>query len=254
MSPSVPAGATVVHIDLGAGFARKSLATQVYETLERAILAGQLPPATRLGEDAIASALSVSRSPVREAVAELERIGLAERLPNRDRRVAVPTEAFIVDVFDVWILLECERLCEASRAADPAAGRRLDELLDQIEALGGKGGRKREGLLVEFHRLLQQDCKNQQLHRVADEWYRYIRWFRSLFFDYHANASEAAAKEHREIARCFGSQDCEGLSAVMRRHIASHREAVLAAWRDTDAAELAASRRTLEFRLEGRLS
>lgn len=242
--------ANVITIDVAGGLVRKSLARQVYEALERAIINGELPPGTRLGEDAIAAAFSVSRSPAREAIAELERISLAERLPNRDRRVAVPTHVFISDVFDVWTLIESERLYEASRSADSAAHARIDALLEEAERFSsGRDADRLRAALRDFHRALQEGCRNRQLHRIADDWYKYVLWFRNLYFDYHTQATDAALNDHRQIVECFKRGDREGLMTVMRRHIESHRDRVLAAWRKSDAAELAASTRTLEFKL-----
>lgn len=236
---------------LSDALSRKSLATQVYENLEQAILEGRLAPGTRLGEDAIADAFAVSRSPAREAIAELERVGLAERLPNRDRRVAVPTERFIVDVFDVWTLLESERLFESSRVASASDLAEIDALLKNLEDGNASTPAERELQLQRFHQLLQVACPNRQLHRIADDWYRYIRWLRKLYVDYHKIVSTTAMKEHREIVRAFRKQDRERLLDVMRRHIRSHRDIVLEAWRKTHGAELAASSRSLPFAIAG---
>ena len=236
---------------LSDALSRKSLATQVYENLELAIIEGRLRPGTRLGEDAIASAFAVSRSPAREAIVELERVGLAEKLPNRDRRVTVPTERFITDVFDVWTLLESERLYESSRAAAPAAIAEIENLLKALDRGTAATPVERERQLQAFHQLLQNACPNQQLHRVADDWYRYIRWLRALYVDYHKIVSTTAMKEHREIVRAFRKQDREKLTAVMRSHIRAHHDVVLEAWKKTQSGALAASARSLPFALEG---
>src|SRR5262249_7860739 len=157
-----------------------------------------------------------------EAIAELERIGLAERLANRDRRVAVPTHVFITDVFDVWTLIESERLYEASRTADAAALARIDTLLEEAERLSSARDADRlRATLRDFHKALQEGCRNRQLHRIADDWYKYILWFRNLYFDYHTQATEAALTDHRQIVEFFKRGDRDGLMTVMRRHIES---------------------------------
>ena len=68
-----------------------SLRDSVFPALRQAILDGRLVAGTRLSENDIARAMRVSRSPVREAIAQLEKEGLAERFPNRG--------AFVADVF-----------------------------------------------------------------------------------------------------------------------------------------------------------
>jgi len=240
----------ILKIDLGGGLVKKSLARQLYEALERAIIHAAIPPATRLAEEAIATAFGVSRSPAREAIVELERIGLAERLPNRDRRVAVPSEAFIRDTFEVWTLMETERLNQASLVADPATLARIDALMAAMESPDSDDPQRLRGLMAEFHAVLQQGCPNRQMHRAADDWYRYILWFRNLYFDYHAEIGDAGISEHRRIVECFRRRDRAGLSVILRRHIESHRDHVLAAWRTSSAPALSASTRTLDFTLE----
>jgi DNA-binding GntR family transcriptional regulator len=212
--------------------ARTSLARQVYDALERAIIVGELKPGTRLSAEAIATAFAVSRSPAREAMVDLERVGLIEQMSNRDRRVTVPTEGFITDVYDVWSLLESERLCEASLVADAAAHTRIDYLLERLEAANDFDDAA--ALLSEFHHALQEGCRNRQLHRVADDWYRYVSWFRHLYVDYLARHSDRALGEHRQIVDCFKRRDTAALTAITRGHIRHHRDLVLAAWRLSD--------------------
>src|SRR5262245_35150447 len=125
----------LLKISFGTGLVRKSLARQVYEILEGNIVQGSIPPGMSLGEEIVAAAFSVSRGPTREAITELERKGLAERLPNRDRRVTVPSEKFIRDTFAAWTILETERLHAASLIADHSLWSQLDEMLAEMCSL-----------------------------------------------------------------------------------------------------------------------
>lgn len=259
MSDSVPApgreaASSSAVIPLGTQLMRKSLSRQLYETLEEAIIEGRLQPGTRLGEDAVAAAFGVSRSPAREAIVELERNGFAERVSTRDRRITVPTAAFITDCFDVWALLESERLYESSRQADDAALRAIDRLLQDMEALHSIGDHAAlERLLPEFHASLQRECRNRQLQRVSADWHKYVRWFRQLYFrnstDREPEATEEALSHHRQIVEAFRRRDREALLRVIRTHIAWQCERVLAGWRASPAPDIASSTRMLEFEL-----
>ncbi len=237
-----------VHIELGEALVRKSLARQIYDAVERAILEGKIPPATRLGEEAVAAAFQVSRSPARETITELERAGLAERLLNRDRRVTVPTEAFIRDTFEVWRLLETERLYAASLAVTPAQLERIRTLLTDMNRLeGSPDSRRLKTAIAKFHASLQEGCPNQQLHRAANDWYKYIQWFRNLYFDYMNEMSAGGVDDHNEIVDCFTRKDRDGIVEVMRHHLERHRDLILSAWRRSSAPVLAASTNTIEF-------
>jgi DNA-binding GntR family transcriptional regulator len=67
---------------------RRSLASDAYEVLLRAIVAGELAPGERIRDRDLAEQLSVSRMPVREALKRLEDEGLVETVPNLETRVA----------------------------------------------------------------------------------------------------------------------------------------------------------------------
>lgn len=71
------------------------LADQIYERLGAAILDGRFAPGERLKDHDLAIALGVSRTPVREALQRLERIGLVEVAASRYTRVTMPTEEFV---------------------------------------------------------------------------------------------------------------------------------------------------------------
>ena len=243
---------------LAGGLVRKSLSRQVYETLEQAIIDGRIAPGSRLGEDALAGAFSVSRSPAREAIVELERIGFAERVAVRDRRVTVPTAAFIVDVFEVWALLESERLHEASRNATDASLRELDRIVETLEGLHRARDREAlDRLMPAFHAALQDGCRNRQLQRVAGDWHKYVCWVRNLYFDAAVRSSdpveaaERAMEDHRQIVAAFRRRDREALLEVTRRHIEWQRDRIIAGWRASSAAELASSSRTVDFAIAG---
>ena len=243
---------TITKMNLGNGLMRKSLSRQLYESLEEAIIEARLAPGTRLGEDAIAAAYSVSRSPAREAIVELERNGLAERVSPRDRRVTMPTAAYISDTFNVWALLESERLHEASCHADDATLRGIDRLYQEMAARQRAGDHAGvEALLPEFHQSLQRPCRNLQLQRVSVDWHRYVRWLRQLYFNYdhdaHIEMATEALTDHRAIVEAFRRRDREALLRVLRKHISWQCEQVLAGWRVSPAADISASSRLLEF-------
>ncbi|MBC7238582.1 MAG: GntR family transcriptional regulator, partial [Chloroflexi bacterium] len=60
---------------------RSLLSAQVVREIRRAILSGALPPGARVVEAEIAQQMGISRSPVREAMVQLEHEGLITRHP-----------------------------------------------------------------------------------------------------------------------------------------------------------------------------
>jgi DNA-binding GntR family transcriptional regulator len=97
-----------------------SLRDSVLPALRRAILDGRLAAGTRLSENEISRAMHVSRSPVREAIAQLEKEGLAKRYPNRGAFVAdVYSGRAICELASVRNILECFAIAQAAPMVQP---------------------------------------------------------------------------------------------------------------------------------------
>ena len=213
-----------IEKNLGERVQRKNLTEQLYEILERQIISGKILPGTKLSEENVADAFGVSRSPAREAITELERIGLAARAGARDRMVAMPTEDLIRETFEVWWILDAGRTYLASLQATPEEHKRLYELLDEIDASQSKGDEAgRAKLMEEFHQLLYGGCKNEQLLRILHDYGKYIRWFKELYFK-RLDKSEASRMEHRQMVDHYVNKDLLGLTAVIRKHILRQRD------------------------------
>jgi DNA-binding GntR family transcriptional regulator len=78
---------------------RKLLRDTVQDKIRDAIMDGTLEPGERLNDDDLIAWLGVSRTPIREALAELARAGLIEMAPNRYTRVASPTRDELLDAY-----------------------------------------------------------------------------------------------------------------------------------------------------------
>lgn len=109
-----------------------NLSTAVYERIGAAILDGRLPDGARLRDSEIAAALHVSRTPVREALQRLVRIGLVEVVASRFTRVTTPTPALAEQTLEytgyqagLAMRMSLERMTEADLA-------RTLELIDEM--------------------------------------------------------------------------------------------------------------------------
>jgi DNA-binding GntR family transcriptional regulator len=210
---------------------RKSLRQQIYEAIEHQIINCELLPGSRLAEELIAKEFGVSRSPVREALSDLERTGYVERSSSRDRRVIAISERYIADIYAVWTLLECERLYQVSLVANSEVVTRLDELLRLMSK-----AKDTSSLLPEFHDLLQQGCTNKHLELLCTDHRRFIVWLQNLFFEYPMSAERKALEDHKKIVERFKFKDREGLRDVVASHLAWQRDMVIASWRKQQAA------------------
>ena len=160
---------------------RKNLNQQVYDQLERQIISGQLSPGSRLSEGEVAAVFGVSRSPVREAILELERVGFATRVGPRARIVSQPTEEKIRDFFETWWILDVGRTYQSSLMAKKSDHLRLLEVIGELEyAVDAKNGQRISQLTEEFHGILYGSAENRVLDRIAAENRKYLEWLTHL--------------------------------------------------------------------------
>jgi len=116
-----------------------SAAQRIELELRRAIVTLELPPGTRLSEEAIAARLGVSRQPVREALIALAKTRLVEVMPQRGTRVAKISVAKMAEARFVREAIETAVVRRAAEAFGERARQRIDDLLDLQEKVAGRG-------------------------------------------------------------------------------------------------------------------
>ena len=114
---------------------RQNRADQLRDLIEEDIASGRLPPGSRLEESALAERFNVSRTPVREALAQLASAGLVEMRPRQGAVVAVLSLDNIIEMFEVMADLEalCAELC--ARRMTPEEQARLQAAHERCAAV-----------------------------------------------------------------------------------------------------------------------
>jgi len=84
-------------------FHRKVFREEIRNAIKEAIFTGQLEPGSRIIETFWAKELGVSQAPVREAIRDLEAVGLVETVPFKGSRVSTMSEKQISDNYSVRI-------------------------------------------------------------------------------------------------------------------------------------------------------
>jgi len=134
---------------------RRTLA--VLELRDR-VLGGVLPAGERLYEVSLAEELGISRTPVREALAQLEREGLLERVRSGGYAVRTFTFDDVADAIELRGVLEgTAARFAAERGADGAGMRRIWQVLAALDLAVSDDGidfDAYESLNAEFHSLL----------------------------------------------------------------------------------------------------
>lgn len=113
----------------------ETLADQAYLQIRSSIVAGELAPGEKVTERGMAQRLSISPTPVREALRRLELDGLIERIGPRTVLVAAIRDAAIDDLAEVEVGLRGLVARFAAKHATAEQLARLDEILDRADDL-----------------------------------------------------------------------------------------------------------------------
>ncbi|WP_425836250.1 GntR family transcriptional regulator [Streptomyces fractus] len=196
------------------------LADRAYEELKGAVLANRLRPGDALSVPALAAQLSISRSPVREAVQRLIHDGLATHVPHKGAVVAT------VDVEDVRQLYVVREVMEglaarlATERLDASRVAELRELLERHEREVGTGVDERTHIEMDmaYHRMIREVADNPHLTAALDT----IQGRAHLALHQLWRGQEAprlAVAEHRRIFEAMTSGDPDAADLAARDHI-----------------------------------
>ncbi|MFL1427280.1 MULTISPECIES: GntR family transcriptional regulator [unclassified Nocardiopsis] len=113
----------------------ETLADRTYRAVRDAIRSGELGPGAKITERGLAERLSVSPTPVREAIRRLEREGLLDRTGPRTIVVSALEDTAVQDLAEVEVALRGLVARFAARHASDAQLDRLDGILDEADDL-----------------------------------------------------------------------------------------------------------------------
>lgn len=195
---------------LGRGY--RSIGDMVYEVLREAVLSGAFSPGERLRQEALATAIGVSRLPVRAALVRLEAEGLVEFHPRRGYVVQSLTHREIAEIYELRGLLETYALRKSMATMTPERVARLRELAAELdsEAEGDPFVNKR----VQFYRELY-DADNaprttELIEGLRSSVGRYLLGWR---------VSHPGHATHSELVEHIANGDVERAERWLRHHL-----------------------------------
>lgn len=207
-----------------------SIQGRVIGEMRRRIINGDLEPGVSLSEIALAEDFGVSRTPVREALKQLQTEGLVEIRPRVGTFVTIPTRREITELFEMKELLEgaaARLLAQRGRVPEIEL---LEENLRQADAAVARDDRTRYAELVqEFHDLIIRGADNSKLeahYRILMNQLAYPRLVTtSLNQPGRALQSD---REHHTVLELIEAKDGDSAERVMREHVRASRRAVFA--------------------------
>src|SRR5674476_1595469 len=146
---------------------RSILSNQVKDRLLQAILAGRYPPGSRIVETRAAREFGTSQAPVREALRDLEALGVVEIAAFRGARVRRPTAAELLEAYAVRAELEALGVVLALPRLTNANLESLQRYLDTMRrAAAGRDVHAEPSAAPSFHGRLVELANNATLLRV----------------------------------------------------------------------------------------
>lgn len=198
-----------------------SLGSRVFHIIREDILSGKYAPNEELREKSIGEELGVSRTPVREALRQLELEGLVSIIPNKGAYVVGITQKDMQDIYEIRCRLE--GLC-ARWAAINITKEQLDELEEIVfraEFHAKKGNAEQ---LVEldnqFHETLYKAADSKELQRVLSDFHHYLQRVRKATLTEGKRATDSN-HEHLRIVEALKEHDADKAETLATQHILS---------------------------------
>ncbi len=205
---------------------RTYLADTVYTALRQAILDREFDPGEPLTEHELSRRFRVSRTPVREALAKLERDRLVRVVPKKGAFVRTLSHDEIRDLYQVREALEAL----AVRLAGPRLTREeLDDFETRFRELKARGARAAytevRPLGEEFHRHLLKRADNTALAQVLEQMREQVRpvWTMSIVAPRRV---QALIREHLALIDALKRADFRGAERAMTTHVRRVRDAI----------------------------
>lgn len=196
-----------------------SLSAKVFHAIREDILNGTYKANDELKEKNIGDELGVSRTPVREALRQLELEGLVHIIPNKGAFVEGVSLQDIKDIYEIRALLE--GLC-ARWAAERITQEQVEELEETVFLSDFHFSKENWDQILEldnrFHEIVYEACASKELTRVLRDYHHYLQRIRRITLE-EKNRAQDSINEHRAIAEALKARDAKTAEKCARLHI-----------------------------------
>ena len=205
-----------------------SLRGRVFQSIREDILSGRYEQNTELKEAAIGAELGVSRTPVREALRQLELEGLVTIIPNRGAYVNMITAKDVQDIYVIRSMLEglCARWATQSITAE-----QLDSMEETLCLSEYHTSKKNYEKLYEldslFHEQLYEAGGSRILNHILSDFHDYVKMVRKATSS-TSSRSVTSTEEHRAIFEAIKEKDPDKAEALAKEHVKHTIESIQA--------------------------
>lgn len=198
---------------------KASLRERVFRSIREAILQEKYKKGDPLRETVIAKELNVSRTPVREAIRQLELEGLVYSIPNKETVVAGITQEDVEDIFLIRSKLEGLAARKAATSISPEALQKMKEILELTAFYVQKRDIDHVGELDHgFHDIIYKATESKIFNQVLSDFHTYIQKTRQASLAMPGRM-EGLLREHTAIYEALLIRNKDEAEHLMNKHI-----------------------------------
>ncbi|SDO22817.1 DNA-binding transcriptional regulator, GntR family [Lutimaribacter pacificus] len=195
--------------------------TIITAVLDR-IESGHLNPGDLIDEAPLIRDHNVSRTPVREALIQLETAGLIKRLPRKGAVVFKPTLEEFLAILEVHAKLEGQAAGLAARRLSQSYAAKLEQVTkaceDHAAVLGDAEPDRYYQLNMAYHARVAEAAGNPfLLDMIKTNARKLMAYYRARY--HYKGAIADSARDHRAITALILNRDAEAAEAAMARHV-----------------------------------
>ncbi|PWE31103.1 GntR family transcriptional regulator [Pararhodobacter marinus] len=184
--------------------------------------AGRLNPGDEIDEASLVQHFGVSRTPVREALMQIEATGLVRRLPRKGAVVFKPTLSDFLSILEIHAQLEGQAAGLAARRISTPGREDLRLITQACEDHAARHGDHDPDayyqLNLRFHAAVGEAASNPfLLDLIKTNARKLMAYYRARYR--YAGAIAESARDHRAIADLILAGDASGAEAAMRNHV-----------------------------------
>jgi DNA-binding GntR family transcriptional regulator len=196
-----------------------TLSTRVFESLRDAIFAGRLKAGDPLRELHIAHELNVSQVTVREALVQLEQLGLVVRTPNIGTHVTRMSPEEVGERLELRVVLEEKAMIQAAPNLGPPEFMELGHRIQRItDAMQRDAYFEEAQADLAFHRFIWEKSGNRTLYRTLDQIAVPLFAFVAIVRGAHRQSLKEVVQSHEGIIEALRHPSVKAIRQALRQH------------------------------------
>ncbi|MDH2393797.1 GntR family transcriptional regulator [Streptomyces sp. HNM0663] len=201
---------------------RQALSDSVYEDIKAMVMDHEIAPGARVSIEALARTLTVSPTPVREALARLEADGLViKRSLSGYRATELLTRQGLEELFEMRLLLEPRAAALAALHADESQLDSIEAILEEMQSHSGPTGpyaayRDFAALDQRFHNAVAEAAHRPLLSDAVERLHSHLNIFRLSSLE---GSGDPTLAEHERVVRAILRRRAERAAEAMAEHL-----------------------------------